>query len=406
MICPKCGNEIQGNAKFCGKCGTVISSAEKASKTGQTSEMKALIHHFLNQIHKQWSNYIGIWRRCRTLEGREKGLWFGIHGAVVVLLLCAVLVPMLSDGKDKISAAFYVAAEDGECSGDEITDLAQLVTDYEEICLLEELSLQTRVLNTERAVAEECRNLSGLGVLTKECSSWYDRDGLAEKLYGISGNMDYLAFSNGFILPIGEDTELFQEIDGAYVDMSWYTYANSDKITFVKTVNQYADAQGEVQRYDGRFKISDGEVLITLDGEQYCLSEAATDLAARNAELFSTLAKGTWGYSQEFCDMIANRLDSWEEFNYPDGLTPVYLEFYTPTGGLTIMGSGHVYIAHIRKMEYEQGDGKTAAMVTEHSRLEFSYDKVGNDLVITVDGTDYVFSPMTAEYANPFGYTG
>lgn len=412
MFCPKCGNEIPGNAKFCGKCGAVVSAVEAAPEkqnSVQAGETKTSIHSFLNQIGKLWSDYMGIWRRCGTLDGREKGLWFGIHGAAAVLLLCIILVPTLSGGRDKITDAFYAAAEDGECNEEEIIHIAQLVTDYEEISLLEELSwnmeeLNVQVLNAVGSVAQECRKMSELGTLTEKYDDWYDRDGLTEKLYGIAGNMDYLAFSDGFFLPIGNDTELFQQSDAGYVDMKWYTYAGSDKITFVKTVQQYADVPGEVQRYDGRFEISDGDILITLDGEQYRLSEADTDIAVRNDELFRTLAQGTWGYSQEFYDLVDNRLGAWESFNYPDDMTPLYLEFFTPTRKLTIMGEGHVYMAQIIHGEYEQGEGKTAAIVTKNSRLDFDYEKSGDNLIITVDGTDYVFSPRSAAYANPFGY--
>ena len=30
MYCPKCGNEIEDDAKFCGKCGTLIESRRVA----------------------------------------------------------------------------------------------------------------------------------------------------------------------------------------------------------------------------------------------------------------------------------------------------------------------------------------------------------------------------------------
>lgn len=185
-----------------------------------------------------------------------------------------------------------------------------------------------------------------------------------------------------------------EEVFGDYsmldtsVYVTWYAYPDSDEIA-IET------REGETtNEYVAKFKGSGTEFVITLDGKTYHFLEAATDIAQQKAESFNSMAQGTWKFDQGFYNMIAANLGEWEK--YKGDIEPLYIEFYgSGHSDLMTRGVDGVFAAHVMGYKCEQGEGKTATFFSRSSSVEAAYDKRGEDLVITVNGTDYVLTPTT-----------
>ena len=111
MVCPKCGNEVHGNSKFCGKCGAMLdnsgSNSASEKKSGQM-DAKQVLDFLWNQAKKVLSKYIDTWCRWKKMEDKEKYIWIGIHGVWVVLLCGIVIIGSVSRNEQpKISVIQY-----------------------------------------------------------------------------------------------------------------------------------------------------------------------------------------------------------------------------------------------------------------------------------------------------------
>lgn len=440
MFCPKCGSKNQDNAKFCGKCGTALSTAPaaapkpvhnqpkgmKAPEIGKTaSDIKSEVGKTASNIKSEFVNwlskYLDIWRRCRTLENKERNLWFGIHGGILLLLLCLIFVPLFSNGGRggaNIEKLLKEAAKDGEISEDDIIKLAQAISNYEDIQELEQIWQDnyedmeeiSGFLNLCRDVSDECRDMSGLAELMDQYEEWYDRDGLSEKIYDRSDQVDCIYISSfGILTSMGKNGDSFQnDNNGRYVEVEWFAYADSNDITFVKTTYGSTSKEAKTEQYDGQYEVSGSEILVKLEGKEYRISEATTDRQARQAESFSSMARGTWAYSAEFYNMIERYLGSWASLTNSNNEKPLYVTFNgNPGNQLVVMGTDGIYLERLRDFSVEQGEGKTATFSSEKGSVQVSYDMSDGNLVITVDGTDYVLSPSrvanTGTYDTIFG---
>lgn len=430
MFCPKCGNEIQVGARFCGKCGAVLSGGRQEqqkecaenSRAGNRptgaetlAQVKETGKKLGTGLGKWLKDYMDTWRGLGKLGGRERSLWLGIHGGAVFLLVCILIVGFAVSGGNTAGTAKLNAekllqevTEDGDITEEEVLSAAEQIHSYADWAKLEETYYEKDFfkeasshigLNFPRFVADQCRDESAVGMLIEQYGQWYDRDGLTEKITEKSDPVQYVFISDGMytIIPeenVEEDT-FRTDSAGNYISVMWYAYPDSDEITFVKTVSGETET---AECYSGKYEIAEKELVIRLDGEEYHLSQATTDLANREQELFANMAGGTWKFEQGFYDMIAANLGDWEKYSVDERDTePLYIVFtsWRAYRGLRILGVDGINLEQVKGYAYEQGEGKTVTFFSQSSSLTVSYDKRGDDLIITVNGTEYVLSPKT-----------
>jgi len=85
---------MKPGAKFCGKCGNVLNGGGQElpqSPLGDSSAGKASGKLGL-KLQRWLSGYADKWRSLGQMKGREKGLWLGIHGGMVLLLVFLFIV--------------------------------------------------------------------------------------------------------------------------------------------------------------------------------------------------------------------------------------------------------------------------------------------------------------------------
>lgn len=417
MFCSKCGNELSDGAKFCSKCGertrSVALGADRIAYTDSKGKQKdaggrrkTIDFHFVNVVKKKGLDYIGIWRNCKNLGKKEAYLWFGIHGGIVLLLLCIILIPMISGGTDSkgtIKKAFEQAGTDGEIGEEEIARLARMIGDYEDVRVMREVvealsDTADHMILYENAfsdVLQESKRMSALGMAVEEYSAWYDQDGLTMKLFECQEQPEYLYLSFGSVMPVWDSDR--------YVDESveWFAYAGSGEITFIKTI--YEESGAIEEQYNGRIEVLETEILVTLDGEQYHLSEASTDIETQMANSFYNIAKGKWRYSEAIYNVFDSGLGGWEDMS---GFgNPACIDFFPPSGGIVVINDVGAYINWI-SCDCEQGEGNTVMFRAKNgSELLLSYRKEDGDLILTANGNDYVLSPTAVSTGNNvFGY--
>lgn len=389
---------------------------------------------FGSKLYGLLLEYLDKWRRLGQMKDREKELWIGIHGGAVLLLVILIAVSAGGRGgsatrKEKLNAEklWEEVAEDGKLTEEEATYAAGLIhthADWEkwvDIYFNSEKELDidfSDAVSFVGRVQRYCCSMSVMGTLIEEYGQWYDKDGLAEKIFGSSDQVDYVDFSGLSMYPQlkaprevnGNTIYQMQYNDNEQdVSVSWYAYPESDEVTFIKEV--LAGEEWIEEEYVGRLEGFGTEFVITMDGEEYHFAEASTEVARREQELFETMAKGTWEYSQEFYNVITSSLGSWDKYPNSFHETPLYMSFYAEVtvgnGSMLVRGLDGILLENMQ-CTYEQGEGKTVTIVAKNTsaRLEASYDKVDGNLVMTVNGSEYVLTPTFIEKTGTYNEWG
>ncbi len=414
------GEGLTGNGSTGGRpAGGGLTGAETLAQARETGRKLGA------KLSRWLADYMDTWRGLGKLGDRERYIWLGIHGGAALVLVCILVavfaVPASGTGgtaRLNVEKLLKEVTEDGDITEEEVLYAAEQIHSYADWAKLEETFFEKGYfqeassyigMNFPFFVAEQCRGTSDAGMLIEQYGEWYDRDGLTEKITGKSDPVKYVKISpyDMYFMPEGNvEEDTFRTDDaGKYISVMWYACPDSDEITFVKSVS---DESATTECYSGKYEIADQELVIRLDGKEYRLSQATADLASREQELFTHMAGGTWKFEQAFYDMIAANLGDWEKFSVDErDREPLYITFDSSWGGtLTVLGVDGIYLERIKDFACEQGEGKTVTFTSQHSSLTASYDKRGNDLVITVNGTNYVLSPTTVVNTgtySPFG---
>ena len=427
MFCDQCGSPLADTAQFCGKCGNKIqrnqTNSEPVNQTVNREKPvsgisgKEKIGEMLKDVNlqktaddvkktgstiisriRQWAgDYLETWREWSTLQRKEQYIWFGIHGGVLLVLLCIIIVPIVRGMGDSGGTLHNIArtidkmAKDGEFSGEDISLLAQGVRDYADIkAISDAVSEMIRdgrdeeygfenindVLFLSDHVAEECIGLSGYAPVS-EYNQWYDEDGLADMIFGHENTEEYITLHAGDL----RFTDSGRGEEGTST-VRWYVYGDSDKITFVKTTTFGGDREAVEDIYEGIYQVSGTELVITMNETDYHLAEADTDIAEKWANAFGSMAKGYWKCPGDFYSVIRSALGIEESkgagssrFIYV--MDYAHIEIVDENGGI------------LSNLSFEQGDGNTAILSRNGNTVQISYSVQGDVLTLTINGVNY-----------------
>lgn len=428
MFCEKCGSALPDSARFCAKCGSPVQESDAGDKPAKKAadrgipasvmlgkekigeilkdvdlqktadDVKKTGNTVLNKVRQWVKDYLQTWQEWKKLQKKEQYIWFGIHGGVVLLLLCIVIV----SSSGNIAKAINKVARDGEISDEDLTFLAHRVRKYKDVETIQKVvdkiyedgraekygfkqsgGNEAKLLFLPQYVTEECVKLSEFtSVLNYD--EWYDKDGLAEVVYGLKNNSEYTSFSSSGSIGISSEEKYSED---QIISVAWYVYEDNNKITFVKTTiirsdngNEYVD-----DIYEGKYQVSDTEIVITLDGTDYHLTEADTDIAEAETRLFKHQAQGYWRCSDELYNMLLSAFDVKEEREYSDSK---FIEIET-TGGFRGVELVDEEARIIALINYEQGTGNKVTWSSGSNAIEVAYSKQGDTLTLTINGQDY-----------------
>lgn len=426
MFCEKCGNALPDSARFCSKCGNKIKDSIPAIRPNKKtmnaakpiSEMlgKERIGDFLKdanlqkvaedvkkngntilgRIQKWIVDYLQTWQEWTKLQKKEQYIWFGIHGGVVLLILCIVIISSSGKSFGNIARDIEEVVKDGEISEEDITFLAQRVKSYDDVEAMREIvneiykdgraekyglkkdsSTTNEFLNLSYTVERECITLSEFAPMSR-VKNWYDKDGLVPVLYGIDNNDEYITLYQCALDFVSHAYDQDENIS-----VSWYVYEGNNKITFVKTTTTHSNGESEYTNdiYEGNYQISDTELVITLNGQGYHLREADTDIAAAEEIIFQNLASGYWKCTGEFYAMLMSELGINESEEFGDS------RFFEVQPSRVLLRDENGEIVSI--IDYNQGAGNTVEWNHASYAIEFSYSREGDTLTMTIEGRDY-----------------
>ena len=446
MFCEKCGSALPDSARFCAKCGSPVQESDAGDKPAKNTadrgipasvmlgkekigeilkdvdlqktadDVKKTGNTVLNKVRQWVKDYLQTWQEWKKLQKKEQYIWFGIHGGVVLLFLCIIIVSSAGMSSGNIAKAINKVAKDGEISDEDLTFLAHRVKKYKDVEAIQKVvdeiyedgraekygykqsgGNEAKLLFLPQYVIEECVKLSEFTAVLNY-DEWYDKDGLAEAVYGLKNNSEYTSFSSSGGIGISSEEKYSED---QIISVAWYVYEDNNKITFVKTTINRSDNGNEYvdDIYEGKYQVLDTEIVITLDGTDYHLSEADTDIEEAEAKLFKYQAQGYWRCSDELYNMLLSAFDVKEEREYSDSK---FIEIETTgVSGVDLVDENGRIIALIN---YEQGTGNKVTWSRGSNTIEVAYSKQGDALTLTIKGQDYGLEKANMTITDSLGH--